>query len=77
MVEDMKIRNLSPNTIDAYTYHVDKVRQFFGKSAEELGPEEIRQYQIHFVDEKKVSWSSFNQAVRGPRFMYEVTLAKP
>jgi hypothetical protein len=24
-----------------------------------------------------VSWSSFNQAVRGLRFMYEVTLAKP
>jgi site-specific recombinase XerD len=77
MVEDMKIRNLSPNTIDAYTYHVDKFCQFFGKSAEELGPEEIRQYQVHLVDEKKVSWSSFNQAVRGPRFMYEVTLAKP
>jgi site-specific recombinase XerD len=77
MVEDMKIRNLSPNTIDAYTYHVDKFCQFFGKSAEELGPEEIRKYQVHLVDEKKVSWSSFNQAVCGLRFMYEVTLAKP
>ena len=45
MVEDMQLRNLSPSTIDAYTYHVDKFCRFFGKSAEELGPDEIRQYQ--------------------------------
>ena len=24
MAEDMQVRNLSPSTIDAYTYHVDK-----------------------------------------------------
>jgi site-specific recombinase XerD len=77
MAEDMQVRNLSPRTIDSYTYHVDKFCQFFGKPAEELGPEEIRQYQLHLVNEKKVSWSSFNQAVCGLRFLYEVTLAKP
>ena len=77
MAEDMQLRNLSPSTIDAYTYHVDKFCRFFGKSAEELGLEEIRQYQLYLVNEKKASWSSFNQAVCGLRFLYEVTLAKP
>ena len=60
MAEDMQVRNLAPATIDAYTYHADKFCQFFGKSAEQLGPEEIRQYQLYLVNEKKASWSSFN-----------------
>ena len=77
MVEDMQLRNLSPRTIDAYTYHVDKFCRFFGKPAEQLGLEEIRQFQLYLVNEKKLSWSSFNQAVCGLRFLYEITLAKP
>ena len=60
MAEDMQLRNLAPATIDAYTYHVDKFCQHFGKSAEQLGPEEIRQYQLYLVNEKQSSWSSFN-----------------
>ena len=77
MVGDMQLRNLADATIDAYTYHVDKFCQFFGKPADQLGPEEIRQYQLYLVNEKKVSWSSFNQAVCGLRFLYEVTLGRP
>ena len=60
MAEDMQLRNLAPATIDAYTWHVDKFCQYFGKSAEQLGLEEIRQYQLYLVNQKKVSWSSFN-----------------
>ena len=60
MADDMMVRNLSPRTIDSYTYHVDKFTQFFDKLAEELGPEEIRQYQLYLIKERKVGWSSFN-----------------
>ena len=77
MVEDMQVRNFSDSTIDSYTYHVDKFCQYFGKPAQELGPEEIRLYQVYLVNEKKASWSAFNQAVCGLRFLYEVTLGQP
>ena len=77
MAEDMQVRNMADATIDAYTYHVDKFCKYFGKAAEQLGPEEIREYQLFLVNEKKVSWSSFNQAVCGLRFVYEVTLHRP
>lgn len=60
MAEDMQIRNLAASTIDSYTWHVDKFCSHFGKMPDELGPEEIRQYQIFLVHEKKASWSSFN-----------------
>jgi hypothetical protein len=45
MAEDMQLRNLSPRTIDSYTCHVDKFCSFFGKPADGLGLDEIRQYQ--------------------------------
>ena len=77
MAEDMQLRNLAPATIDAYTYHVDKFCRYFDKPADQLGPEEIRKFQLYLVHEKKVSWSSFNQAVCGLRFLYEVTLQRP
>ena len=53
MVGDMQLRNLAESTIDAYTFHVNKFCQFFGKPADQLGPEEIRQYQLYLVNEKK------------------------
>lgn len=77
MAEDMLLRNFSPSTIDSYTYQVDRFQKHFEKPIEELGEEEIRQYQLHLVQVKKSSWSAFNQAVCGLRFLYEVTLRKP
>jgi integrase/recombinase XerD len=77
MIQDMQIRNFAASTIDSYTWHVDKFCQYFGKMPDELGLEEIRQYQIYLVNEKRSSWSTFNQAVCGLRFLYEVTLGKP
>jgi site-specific recombinase XerD len=71
------VRNFSPSTINSYTYQVDKFQRHFEKPIEELGKEEIHQYQLHLVKVKKASWSTFNQAVCSLRFLYEVTLHKP
>jgi len=77
MAGDMLVRNLSPRTIDAYTYHVERFAKHFGKTLDQLGPEEIRSYQLHLIEVRKASWSSFNQAVCGLRFLYAVTLPRP
>lgn len=74
MIDDLRIRNYSQSTIDSYVYHVAKFAAHFGKSPDKLGPEEIRQYQIHMIDERKLSWSMFNQASCALRFFYLVTL---
>jgi len=77
MAEDMLVRNLAPRTIDSYTYHVDRFARHFGKLPEDLGPEQIREFQLWLIQEKKASWSSFNQAVCALRFLYTVTLPRP
>jgi len=50
MAEDMQLRNFADATIDAYTYQADKFCQYFGKTADQLGPEEIREYQLYLVN---------------------------
>jgi len=76
MFDDMQLRNFASNTIDAYVDQVAKFARYFGRSPEQLGPEEIRRYQVYLVQEKKVAWSTFNQAVCALRILYRVTLAK-
>ena len=77
MAGDMRVRNLSPRTIDAYTYHVERFAKHFDKPLDQLGPEEVRLYQLHLIEVRKASWSAFNQAVCGLRFLYHVTLPRP
>jgi site-specific recombinase XerD len=77
MAEDMKIRNKAEATIDSYTYHVGRFAEFLGKPLERATPEDVRKFQLHLLEERKVGWSSFNQAVCGLRFLYSNTLPKP
>ncbi len=76
MAEDMLVRNLSPRTIDSYTYHIDKFTRHAGQPAERLGPEQIRQYQLYLIRDKKVGWSTFNQTVCALRFLYRFTVPR-
>ncbi len=77
MAEDMLVRNLAQRTIDSYTYHVERFSRHFDRPLDQLGPEEIRQFQLHLIEVRHASWSSFNQAVCGLRFLYHITLPRP
>lgn len=76
MTEDMQLRNYAAKTVKNYTYHLGCFAKYFGKSPEHLGPEEVRAYQVYLVNEKKASWSSFNQAVCALRFFYRHTVPR-
>ncbi|MFK8112076.1 MAG: tyrosine-type recombinase/integrase [Rubripirellula sp.] len=79
MAGDMVIRNLSPRTVDSYTYHVARFENFLkdlGRHPAEATADDIREFQLYLVEVRKVSWSSFNQAVCGLRFLYRYTLPR-
>jgi len=45
-IEDLQLRNRSPRTIDCYVGHLARFAQYFGRSPEQLGPEETRRHHL-------------------------------
>jgi integrase/recombinase XerD len=74
MIEDMKLKNLSARTINTYVSRVYNFATHFGRSPERLGRDDVRAYLLFLIQEKKVSWSVYNQTLCALRFCYEVTL---
>jgi integrase/recombinase XerD len=77
MIDDMQIRNLTPNTQRAYVEQVARFAGYFGKSPELLGPAEIRTYLIHLTQERRLAASSIIVTVSALRFLFTVTLKRP
>lgn len=76
MIEDMQVRNLSPGTIGVYVAQVAAFAKHFGTSPDQLGPDDIRAYQLYLINERQVSSSTLKTAVCALRFLYRVTLGK-
>jgi len=76
MLEDMRIRNLSGNTQKRYLDRVAAFANYFGKSPEQLGPEDVRAYQLYLIQGKRLSASSLNVTVCALRFLYGTTLGR-
>jgi integrase/recombinase XerD len=55
---------------------VSRFARHFNKSPEQLGPEDIRAYQVYLTNEKKLSPSPVVIAVAALRFVYKVSLKK-
>jgi integrase/recombinase XerD len=75
-LQDLRLRNYAPKTLQTYVECVSLFARYFKRSPEVLEPQHIRQYQLYLVDEKKCSWSRFNQTVCALRFLYHKTLGK-
>jgi integrase/recombinase XerD len=77
MIEDMQIRNLTPNTQRVYVAQVVHFACYFRKSPDLLGPPEIRTWLIHLTRERRLAASSVIVTVAALRFFYTVTLKRP
>lgn len=49
ILEDMSIRNLADSTQSACLQQVAAFSRYFGSSPDQLGPEEIRTYQLYLM----------------------------
>jgi site-specific recombinase XerD len=76
MTEDMQVRNLALNTQTSYVQQVSLFARHFNQSPEQLGPEDIRTYQVYLTNEKKLAPGSILIAVAALRFLYKVSLKR-
>jgi site-specific recombinase XerD len=76
MLDDMRIRNFTQNTQRSYLEQVSRFARHFRRSPEELGPEEVRAYQIHLLEVRELSAGSQSIVACALRFLYKVTLKR-
>jgi site-specific recombinase XerD len=74
MLEDLRIRNYAPTTVACYIRSVAEFAQHFNRPPDQLGPEEIRSWQLFLLNERRVKISTYIQAVCALRFFYRNTL---
>jgi site-specific recombinase XerD len=76
MLQDMGIRNLAVNTQLAYVQQISAFARHFDRSPEALGPEEVRAYQVHLLEERKLAAGSLSVVAAALRFLYKITLRR-
>jgi integrase/recombinase XerD len=76
MIEDMRLRNMSPLTQRAYIRSVKNFSAFFRRSPDMLTFEDVRTYRLHLIS-RGAKPQTINQIVCGLRFFYGVTLRRP
>lgn len=76
MLDDLRRRNYTPDTIRAYIRAVRQFAEFFRRSPEQMGAEEVRRYQIYLLHEKKLAPGSVENCVSALRFLYKRTLKR-
>ena len=74
MIHDMQLQRLAPQTQKAYVTAVAGLAKFYQCSPDRLRPAQIRTYLHHLLTERRLAWSSCNQAAAGLKFFSTKTL---
>ena len=76
MLEELQRRNYSPSTRRGYILAVKQFAEYFGKSPERMGAEEIRRFQLHLLNEKMLSAGTVEIRMAALRFLYKKVLKR-
>ena len=76
MLEDLQRRNYNPDLIRGYILAVEQFVSYFNKSPELMGAEEIGQFQLHLLREKKLALGTIALRIGALRFLYKKTLKR-
>ena len=76
MLEELQRRNYSHRTAKTYVRIVREFAEYFHQPPDRLGPEQIRQYQAHLFQAKKLAPATVSQYVSALRFLFVKTLRR-
>ena len=75
MIRDMQLQRLAPKTQQAPVAAVAGLAKFSQYSPDRLRPEQMRTYLHHLLVERRLAWSSCNQAAARLKFFSTKTLS--
>ena len=76
MIDDMRMRKLSPKTQSGYVRTVIRFSVWLGRSPDTATAEDLRRYQMYLV-EHGMSAVSINITLTGLKFFFDSTLDQP
>jgi integrase/recombinase XerD len=77
MLADLQLRGLAPRTQQCYVEAVKHLTQHYRRTPDQISEDELRQYFLFLINDKKVAESTFRIHLYGIRFFYERTLQRP
>ena len=76
MLEELQRRNYSQTTVNSYLRIVAAFAKHFGRSPDQLGPEQIRTYQVYLLNERKLGVRTVGHCTAALRFFFCKTLKR-
>ena len=76
-IDKMRVRNFALTTQRSYVHYVAEFARYFQRSPEHLDLEAVHQYQLHLLEERKLSAQSVNTFTSAVQFLYLTTLEMP
>lgn len=77
MLDELQRRNYRQSTVRVYVKAIEDFAGYFGKSPEHLGPEHIREYQVHLFRDRQLAAGTVEGYGSALRFLYVKTLRRP
>jgi integrase/recombinase XerD len=77
MLDELQRRNYSPNTVRSYVHAVEDFARYFRRPPEQLGPDHVRDYQVHLFRDRKLSPRTIEGRTAALRFLFVKTLRRP
>lgn len=73
---DLVVRGMAVRTREAYLGAVAGLAKYYGRRPDRISEQEVQNYLLHLIEERKLAWSSCNIAAQGLKFFYRVTLKR-
>ena len=77
MFEELERRNYSQSTVRVYIKTISDLARYFKRPPDQLGPDELRQYQAYLFRERKLAANTVNQRTAALRFFFVTLLKRP
>jgi site-specific recombinase XerD len=76
MLDEMKMRTLTPEPQALYLRGVLRLAKYLGRSPDQADAEDLRRFQLHLVAQG-ISSTTLNGTITALRFLFETTLSAP